>query len=381
LKSLGATPHTRIFDPFLGSGTTTLAAARLGGACTGIDVNPFSVLLARCRIASHAGRVILESYLHEQPAGQSVPIGTHPVLASDDAAYAFAVIHRMCQRKGVAPHELFYSVLADYVGEYDTEAVVLLSLAIGARNSANVRRGSNPIWYLHADKVRCDKRPSLKIAATYWADLILADLASLTTLRRQEHMFLHQDFSSADSQYEPFDICLTSPPYLNRLDYVVAHLPELAVLQMIVPIDLESLRKQMIGTTKIVQKDSAGPLPDWGRTCESTLRAIERHQSYASKRYYYYTYYQYFDRLFKSFSNMKCKMKSAARGIVVLQSSFYKDLYIPTPDIAVEMLRSLDLDANIVRTTTVRQHMGQLSPAQLSYVPRKILQEALVYFT
>jgi DNA modification methylase len=45
LKQLGAQPGSAVIDPFVGSGTTVLAAALGGFSALGIDISPFSALL------------------------------------------------------------------------------------------------------------------------------------------------------------------------------------------------------------------------------------------------------------------------------------------------------------------------------------------------
>lgn len=54
LVSACCPPGGRVLDPCCGSGTTLLAAARLGRTATGFDVSPDAVELARMRLAEHA---------------------------------------------------------------------------------------------------------------------------------------------------------------------------------------------------------------------------------------------------------------------------------------------------------------------------------------
>ena len=101
-----------------------------------------------------------------------------------------------------------------------------------------------------------------------------------------------------------------------------------------VPIDIERLRSGMIGTTKIVSKDDT-PIPvEWGPTCRLALEKIWDHKAYASRRYYYHTYKQYFTHLYASFESLTKMLRKRAQGIIVIQNSFYKDVNIPTPSIA-----------------------------------------------
>lgn len=51
--SLGDSTDAKILDPFLGTGTTLVAAERLGFTGTGIDINPEFLTFARTRLRAH----------------------------------------------------------------------------------------------------------------------------------------------------------------------------------------------------------------------------------------------------------------------------------------------------------------------------------------
>lgn len=380
LERLGADRKSNIVDPFLGSGTTMLASAMRGCTSLGVDISPFSTLLSRARIANCANRKLARMYLDCRP-GRALSASSQDTLEPVDVAYATAVIERICDNRGLAPSVVLSTLLSDEIGRYDSEVIALVSLAIGARQCAKLERGSNPIWYRRHSDRRDGPRTTLRTVARRWGTIITDDLAQSPPLRRPGQTILNQDFRTFDRLGPQFDICLTSPPYPNRLDYVVAHLPELSVLRLVSPLDLEGLRRNMIGTTKIINKEIGDAPAEWGETCRLALRSIGEHPSYASERYYYYTYYQYFRMLYDSFVRIKAIMARPCQGLIVLQTSFYKDVRIATPEICTEMLRSLSLNASVVRTTPVRQHMGKMSPIQASYVPQKILGESLVHFS
>jgi hypothetical protein len=382
LQRLNAGPTSKVFDPFLGSGTTLVASMICGSKTTGIDINPFATLLSRARIATEVVGAKVQRYLGSSPRAESAPpISEGNVLATEDLAHVSGVITRMCEHRNKSPEQLFETILLDDTGDFDSEAVSLLCLAIGARSSAHLERGSNPVWYRHVKDAVSDERPRLALTAMRWAEIITRDLQNSPPIRRRGQTIFNQDFLSDEPLDEQFDVCLTSPPYLNRLDYVVANLPELSVLQMVTPINLTSLRRRMMGTTKIVNKSDYTVPIQWGGLCALSLQKIEAHRSRASKEYYYHTYYQYFANLFYFLKRLRAQMAPAGRGVVVLQDSFYKDLLVPTPEIAVEMLQALSFRTDILRTTVVRQHMGQLSPLQASYAPQKTLRESLVHFS
>jgi DNA modification methylase len=58
----GCPPGGHILDPFFGAGTTGLVAERLGRRCTGVELNPAYVALARERLAkARMARLAAES--------------------------------------------------------------------------------------------------------------------------------------------------------------------------------------------------------------------------------------------------------------------------------------------------------------------------------
>jgi hypothetical protein len=187
---------------------------------------------------------------------------------------------------------------------------------------------------------------------------------------------LNEDFRHPPSSDASFDLLLTSPPYLNRLDYVVNHLAPLVLLSGMIPVDVDDLRRKMIGTTKIV--DRVTPNAEWGRTCQELLDAIASHKSKASATYYLWNYTAYFRDMFRTLQLLKALARPHAVGALVVQNSFYKELVVPTPKIVAEMAQSIGIGAHIVRAETVRSHIGTMSPRQTLYVKRKILEESVV---
>jgi hypothetical protein len=300
------------------------------------------------------------------------------VLQPHDERYANAVILKISDTVQMSPEDFWHKLLQDDAGRYDSEAVALLSLALGARDSAQLARGSNPIWYRRLQEGENGYGESLQAASKVWARSISGDISASPSIARQGTRVINADLTKL-SLAKTFDFCLTSPPYLNRLDYVIAHLPELTVLKHVARVDIDRLRAAMIGTTKIILKDDT-PIPDvWGKSCRATLEKIWNHKSYASRSYYYHTHRQYFSGLYTSLEKVTKLLRPNGRGIVVLQNSFYKDVDIPTPYIATEMIQSLSWNAQIITTEPIKAHMGRMSHKQEEYVPQKTLNESSIY--
>lgn len=61
-------PGDVVLDPFLGSGSTALAAKRLGRRYVGIDIDPHYVAMARERVSQNAGQLRLPIIAEERPS-------------------------------------------------------------------------------------------------------------------------------------------------------------------------------------------------------------------------------------------------------------------------------------------------------------------------
>src|SRR5262249_51173526 len=273
-----------------------VAAALSGASALGVDISPFSALLSRARVATYANPKQVLAYLNRPPRVEIEASDVDFILQRRDETYAASVIARIYENVGVSPHDFWHQLLEDDSAHYDSEAVAILSLALGARDSARLIRGSNPIWYKRIQEQENAGLSDLQSAAKRWARIIATDLSSSPPIVRGSTRVIHADFTRL-SLKASFEFCLTSPPSLNRLDYVIAHLAELAVLKHVTRVDMDQLRASMIGTTKIVSKDETTTPDIWGSTCRMVLEKIWTHKGYASRRYYYHTYRQYFSRL------------------------------------------------------------------------------------
>jgi len=310
LTQLGAQSGSTVLDPFAGSGTNLIAAALAGCSALGIDISPFSALLSRTRLATAVNPKRVLDCLNVSTRARHLPSDLQ-VLHSHDEAYAATVLSKICDSLEMKPHDFWAALLADDVGRYDNEAVVVLSLSLGARDCARLIRGSNPIWYRRMSGDQNSGLGDLRAAAVAWGTSIARDLTVSEPITRRGTRIVNADFTSERFK-GAFDFCLTSPPYLNRLDYVVAHLPELSILKHVAPINMERLRSAMIGTTKIVSKDDT-PIPaEWGPSCRLALERIWDHKAYASRRYYYHTYRQYFTHLYTSLQRLTKMLRKRA---------------------------------------------------------------------
>jgi hypothetical protein len=375
LMRVRQSPKDVVFDPFVGCGTSTLAASKLGHRAIGVDLDPYSCVLARAGVAPNADpRTVRKLLAREDIRSNDKGNEVRTIFGANDIRYASAVFEKVRQRVGGEATIAWQRILNDSNGLYDSESVVLAALGIGAEKAARVIEGSNPVWVRAALNGERGIRTKLETATRRAADQMLGDLAALQgSLQRPRVKIINADVRLWMPSAKSIDIVITSPPYLNRLDYVVHHLGPLSLYAALMHFDLNDLRKQMVGTTKIVGKEDESR--EWGPLCRNTLKAIAAHPSHASATYYYWNFHQYFKDMHVVFQKLSYACKSGARGVLVAQNSFYKEMEIRLPDILVEIAVESKVAARIVRREVIRSHMGRFSPRQL---PGKQLDEAVL---
>ncbi len=373
-----------VLDPFLGSGTSAVASAKCGNPFVGVDLDPFSVILSRTKVVNKVDICKIERVLNPPLINKSSRHfcnEAHAIFSLGDLSYGESVYNAISSEIKPSKRPLLESLLNDDKRNNDSLIVALASLLIVSNDAANIYRGSNPVWKRINKEPICESKTVLKKAALERARCIAHDLdIEREHLINRESRFLITDAKNIPIEDKSIDFVLTSPPYLNRLDYIVDHLAALAMLSGFKEIGIEDLRRRMIGTTKI-QIKTGSPHGQWGTLCLNLLKNIKNHPSKASESYYYWTYFQYFMDIYEIMKELTRKCKKGAVGLFVLQNSYYKELNIPTAEILCEMADNLNVSGKIIRNENVNNYMGTLSPSQRKNAPQKKLNEKVIKLT
>lgn len=376
LKILARKPSEVVLDPYFGVGTALAAANQLGLSSIGFDLSPFSVALAKLRFAKAPKQSTLETALKSQRTTPSLSAFSPETLSLFSRNDLSLIASLLPTNDTEEQRYWLRSILSSTQAQIDHKAYALLCAIIAANKSAKVATGSNPVWIRKLLEGEPSKDTKLEFLTKALGEMLGA-LSNRSDAPPPQVQLA--DARSMPIETNSIDIAIFSPPYLNRLDYFVTNYPANMLLCDLSGIDADKTRKKMVGTTKIVRKDTL-PYPI-GEYCRSILNDIWNHPSKASKSYYYWNYADYIRSTYEVSSELRRVIKPGGRGAIVIQDSFYKDLRVLTHQIVLESLVAHGFRCQIARRETVRGHMGRMSPRQKKYTQEKTLYEYVIEFS
>jgi len=372
--------RVKIFDPFVGAGTTLEAAAAVGVEAYGVELNPYSALLARCRVSTNAQMKIVTDIFQSStaPLKRFRPPKTTTSLHTPSNVVE-SLIGGVAARANCEVGDLLGNLCLRPDSDLDSEVVALVAALHVLKKQAAVHYRSNPAWLIQGhrpDRPEAEESPAEDFATAFQTqvELMIEDLHLRSEGSTKRIIAVYPGpFQTAPVQSRQISRFLTSPPYLNRLDYVNPTLPELHVLSWQEGARLDDLRTQMMGTTKMRRQVSTAQLSS--ATATKLLDAIARHPTKASGTYYLKFFRQYFEDMADFLKWLRSRSTSTCRGIVVLQDSYYKEIKVPIVQIILEFADAADFTVEVLREEKRTRHMGMLSPHQRAHAPHKALTE------
>lgn len=346
----------KILDPWNGSGTTTSAGASLGYKTIGFDLNPVMIISAKARMLSRRvknslqpiAKDILFKAVKEQSHcyENSDPLcrWLYPSSAKTIRAIEIAIQSLLLEN---SPHRP--PTDSEINSLSDLAAFYYVALFRVLREILKDFVPTNPTWVKYPKSKSKRLRPQNSNILLSFSDQVQQMFSCI-----EEDGFHGVDHENqgrleiASSEMLPVEnasinFVLGSPPYCTRIDYAVATSPELALLGFDNETLYNNLRKSLIGTST-VPKSVDPPRLQWGKTCLNFLQRVKSHQSKASATYYYKNHVQYFSAINSSIMEINRVLKKNSGCVLVVQDSFYKEVYNDLPQIIVEMAGNSELD-------------------------------------
>lgn len=264
IEDADLSPRSTVFDPFSGSGTTPLTAAFAGHIGIGSEVNPFLRFVSRSKAKAAKKKGLLRSL----DAALSASGSTDPSPLETFSTFSENAAKAKTRGKWLFNSEVLRAFQGAWATTLNLDAarrsLLQLCLIGAALDSANAAKDGKCLRYRkgweRASFSREDFVGSLQGRfAVVLEDLELTESTSLST-----KIALADSRTRAASSH--FDLCVTSPPYLNSFDYTDVYRPELflggfvADMEQLRSLRLSSLRSHVQVQWDLPEKDDFGPL-------------------------------------------------------------------------------------------------------------------------
>lgn len=245
---LSALPKgARVLDPMCGSGVVLRQAACLGHTVVGVDVDPLAVLMSRVwtsKVDSYDVTTALREVLARARKSRVTPGGLEHLRGCSETldfiSFWFAEPQRNClARISKAIAEL----------SFDARVQEVLQLAL-SRIIVTKHVGASLAWdvsHSRPHRVRTENDYDVNMG---FESSVRAILARLTSPVVGEVTVSRGDCRNlAGFESDKFDAIITSPPYLNAIDYLRGHKLALVWLGYTIPA-LREIRAGSIGTER-----------------------------------------------------------------------------------------------------------------------------------
>ncbi|MYB83345.1 MAG: site-specific DNA-methyltransferase [Chloroflexi bacterium] len=300
---------SRVLDPMCGSGTVLRAAVEAGLDCTGIDIDPLAALMSRVwvtpvapsRITAAADDVVRQA--RDLPRGQVERAPDHETRRF--IAYWFARRQRrQLQRLATVLHAL----RGRGQPEADALAVVLSRIIISKEMKASLARDTS-----HGRPHRVADRNDFDVYRGFLAAAAAMAKRLAPELIRGNAEVLEGDARSLEGlDDDAFDLVVTSPPYLNAIDYLRGHKLTLVWLGYDIPVIRET-RSISIGAEKAMAACE-------GQTDVSRYVALTAGSTFASRHLGWVRRYAVDMRAV--FGELARVVKEQGRVVIVVGNSF-----------------------------------------------------------
>jgi hypothetical protein len=349
-----------IYDPFSGSGTTVLTAFQSGFNGRGTEVNPFLRFVASAKVTSSRKAKLTKAFDRAFEGARSRVV--HPL----ERFSTFSELGDASQKRG---KWLFNSSVlrafggawaATSVSEPAERTLTRLAVIASAMDVANAEKDGKCLRFKSSWKDLSYSYGDFRNALERRRDEMLTDCAETETMRAGSAAVRLGD-SRGLAPSENFDLCVTSPPYLNSFDYTDVYRPELFLSGFVKSMDeLTALRTRTLRSH--VQTKWSSPLnAEYGQHYDEAMSRLKAEKNHLWNRRIPEMVQAYFEDMSSVFLNLRARAKQSASVWLVVSTSAYAGVEIPVDLILADVASR---NGWFLREVTVLRYLRRVSGQQ-----------------
>jgi hypothetical protein len=238
----------KILDTFGGSGTTPLTAALMGHDSLSIEVNPFCAFASRVKCTRGVWRKqnfgdTVDRIVRACHSSALSPLENLSTFSDSEGNHKW-----LFNRAVIRSSSSILRAIERHGGGYSE--VLRLAAIRATMQCCNAQKDGKCLRYYEDWKERCYSKSDLIRAFRASAELMLHDIGIAPLAGNSKIKISNRDARVAlrDVETKSYDLLVTSPPYLNSLDYSDVYRPELFIGGFVA--DNAELRKIRLKTVR-----------------------------------------------------------------------------------------------------------------------------------
>jgi len=345
-----------VLDPFNGSGTTTLTSALKGYRSLGIEVNPFTSFLSKAKIQNVEKKGFLcvkQNILDSVNKGAKSPLKGYSTFSKTKKN------DKWLFNDGVLNSFTGGWVSTEKIKSFRLRQIFRLALIISAMQNCNATRDGKCLRYRDSWRNNKYNKSTFLTALQANLSMMFEDIEQYPV--SGQHRILTGDARKIlqSSNIAKFNLCITSPPYLNTFDYTDIYRPELFLGEFIK--NNEELYNLRLNTIRShIQAKWASPIiANFGEIYKSSMEHIMKHESELMDKRIPLMIQAYFEDMLNILKLLHAKADKNAQLWIVVSNSAYADEEISVDLIIAEMaalanwkLKEVEVLRNIKRRKT-----------------------------
>jgi DNA modification methylase len=321
-----------VFDPFCGSGTTLVEGRLLGHNTFGFDIDPIARLVTKVKSTSIDEFELLES----------IKILKERIERRNKRSFTpgLPTLSHWFNESAITDLSIIRTAIDEFSSNKDIYDFFLVCFVAIIRRVSNADNQTQKTYVSHTlIKTPEPAKPIFfKILDDYCARII--QFSSLTNIKNTSFVYGEGDARYASkwaisNKIDKFDLAITSPPYVNSVDYIYNQMAEYFWIGDLYEMETQPKqnihKKNYIGTDKVSVKE-------YSTLHQAGINSIDEltETIYTKSKKNSYVVHKYFSDMTTHFSEMSKVLKKGAHYVVVVGDSVVNDEVIRTHDLLQE---------------------------------------------